>query len=73
MEVLILLVFVGLFLVLGAFLGFVWTVRQGTLDHSDRLALLPLEVESRTCTRDGTPCESAPAARPERKPCKRPA
>ncbi|MBC7172451.1 MAG: cbb3-type cytochrome oxidase assembly protein CcoS [Polyangiaceae bacterium] len=71
MEVLILLVFLGLLLVLSAFLGFVWTVRNGTLDHTDRLALLPLESESATSTRDGTPCVKAPAASLERPPCKR--
>lgn len=68
MEILILLVFLGLFLVLAAFLGFAWTVRQGTLDHSDRLALLPLETEPRTCAAQthGKPLDSAPSARPER-------
>jgi nitrogen fixation-related uncharacterized protein len=27
---------------------FAWTVRQGTFDHADRLALLPLEEEKPT-------------------------
>ncbi|MDH5490732.1 MAG: cbb3-type cytochrome oxidase assembly protein CcoS [Myxococcales bacterium] len=43
MSVLILLVFVSAILVIGAVLFFVWTVREHTYDHSDRLSLLPLE------------------------------
>ena len=42
MQVVILLVFVSLSLVICAVAFFVWTVRAGTLDHADRLALLPL-------------------------------
>jgi len=45
MEVLILLIFVCVLLVGGAVAFFVWTVRQGTFDHADRLALLPLDDE----------------------------
>jgi cbb3-type cytochrome oxidase maturation protein len=71
MEVLILLVFLGLLLVLSAFLGFVWTVRNGTLDHTDRLALLPLESEPVTSTQARAPHEQASAASLERPPCKR--
>jgi len=41
-EVLILLIAVSLSMALGAVLFFAWTVRQRTLDHADRLALLPL-------------------------------
>ena len=45
MEVLILLVFVSTVLVAGAVAFFVWNVRQGAHEHTDRLALLPLEEE----------------------------
>lgn len=54
MEILILLIFVCLALV-GAAVGFfAWTVRQGTFDHADRLALLPLDDDSTTTPIDGT-------------------
>lgn len=43
MEVLILLIFVSSVLVTGAVAFFAWNVRQGTHEHADRLALLPLE------------------------------
>ncbi|MBW1761694.1 MAG: cbb3-type cytochrome oxidase assembly protein CcoS [Deltaproteobacteria bacterium] len=46
MEILILLIFVSVILVGAAVAFFVWTVRQGTFDHADRLALLPLDDES---------------------------
>lgn len=46
MEILILLIFISVVLVGAAVACFVWTVRQGTFDHADRLALLPLEDES---------------------------
>ncbi len=45
MKILILLIFVCLVLVGSAVAFFAWTVRQGTFDHADRLALLPLEEE----------------------------
>ena len=45
MEVLILLIFVCVVLVGGAVAFFAWTVRQGTFDQADRLALLPLDEE----------------------------
>ena len=45
MEVLILLILVCVLLVGGAVAFFVWTVRQGTFDQADRLALLPLDDE----------------------------
>ena len=54
MEILILLIFVCVVLVGGAVAFFAWTVRQGTFDHTDRLALLPLEEEA------GTTPESEP-------------
>lgn len=45
MEILILLIFVCVVLVGAAVAAFVWTVRQGTFDQADRLALLPLDEE----------------------------
>ncbi|TFH32625.1 MAG: cbb3-type cytochrome oxidase assembly protein CcoS [Myxococcales bacterium] len=45
MEILILLIFVCVLLVGTAVACFAWTVRQGTFDHADRLALLPLDDE----------------------------
>jgi cbb3-type cytochrome oxidase maturation protein len=45
MEILILLIFVCVVLVGVAVAFFAWTVRQGTFDHADRLALLPLDDE----------------------------
>jgi cbb3-type cytochrome oxidase maturation protein len=43
MEILILLIFVSVLLVGSAVAFFAWTVRQGTFDQADRLALLPLD------------------------------
>jgi cbb3-type cytochrome oxidase maturation protein len=45
MEILILLIFICVVLVGVAVAFFAWTVRQGTFDHADRLALLPLDEE----------------------------
>jgi cbb3-type cytochrome oxidase maturation protein len=45
MEILILLIFVSVLLVGAAVAFFAWTVRQGTFDQVDRLALLPLDDE----------------------------
>jgi cbb3-type cytochrome oxidase maturation protein len=42
-EVLILLMFVSFVLATGAVGLFVWSVRQRTHQHADRLSLLPLE------------------------------
>jgi len=44
-EILIPMVLISLALVAGAIALFVWTVRQRTFDHADRLALLPLEED----------------------------
>ena len=46
MEILILLIFVCVLLVGAAVAFFGWTVRQGTFDQADRLALLPLDDEN---------------------------
>jgi cbb3-type cytochrome oxidase maturation protein len=47
-EVLILLIAVSLAMAMGAVLFFAWTVRERTLEHGDRLALLPLEDDEST-------------------------
>ncbi len=43
MEVIVLLIFISLVLVVGALLLLYASVRQGDLEHGDRLTLLPLE------------------------------
>lgn len=53
MSVIALQVFVSLMLVVGAVVLFVWTVRSRTLEHSDRLALAPLDEERRTPVHPG--------------------
>lgn len=62
MNVLLLQVFVSLCLVAGSVVLFVWTVRERTLDHSDRLALAPLEDDapSRTPGADAAPRAESP-------------
>lgn len=50
MSIVILQVFVSLMLVAGAVALFVWTVRNRTLDHADRLSLAPLEDDERVPT-----------------------
>lgn len=42
MDVLILLIFIGLVLVFGAVAFFAKTLKDGSFEHADRLALLPL-------------------------------
>ncbi len=53
MNVMILQVFVSLMLVLGAVVLFVFTVRARTFEHSDRLALKPLEEDTIHPTHSG--------------------
>ena len=43
MDILILQVFVSLLLVVGSVILFGFTCRQRSFEHSDRLALLPME------------------------------
>ena len=43
MDILILQVFVSLLLVVGSVILFAFTCRQRSFEHTDRLALLPLE------------------------------
>lgn len=47
MEILILTIFVSLALAALGVGFFVWTVRAGTGEHADRLALLPLEEDGK--------------------------
>lgn len=50
MDVLILLMFVGIVMVTLALGFFRWTVRLGSLQHADRLALLPLSDDEARST-----------------------
>ena len=61
MNVLLLTVFVSLMLALGAVLLFSWGWSKGEHQHSDRLALLPLED-------DGPPSSSASLESPPAAP-----
>lgn len=47
MNVLVLLLFVGVFVVALALGFFAFTVRSGALDHADRLSLLPLRDDEK--------------------------
>lgn len=58
MNVMILLLFIGVVLVTFAVGFFIWNVRSGTLQHVDRLALLPLGAEGASRV-DGTTRERA--------------
>ena len=59
MDILILQVFVSLLLVVSSVLLFGFTCRQRSFDHSDRLALLPMED-------DGPPVTGPTSPRPPR-------
>lgn len=50
MDILILQVFVSLLLVVSSVILFGFTCRQRSFDHSDRLALLPVEDEASSST-----------------------
>jgi len=43
MEVIVILVFISLVLVIAGLVSFAVSVRQGDMEHGDRLTLLPLE------------------------------
>ncbi len=45
MEVLVLTLFVSLVLAGAAIAFFVWSIRTGSHEHADRLALLPIEPD----------------------------
>ena len=47
MEIVTLQVFVSLMLVVGSVLLFAFTIRQRSLEHADRLALLPLQDDEK--------------------------
>jgi hypothetical protein len=64
MNVLALQVFVSLCLVAGAVVLYVHTVRARTLDHSDRLALAPLDDDERP----GATTELEPVSQPNPNP-----
>ena len=46
MDILILQVFVSLLLVVGSIVLFAFTCRQRSFEHSDRLALLPVDDDT---------------------------
>jgi len=50
MTVIVMQVFVSLMLVAAAVVLFIFTVRSRTLEHSDRLALAPLERDESSTT-----------------------
>jgi len=54
-NILVLQIFVSFVLVAGAVVLFIHTVRSRTLEHSDRLALAPLEDDGPTIDDDGAP------------------
>ncbi|MCC6877860.1 MAG: cbb3-type cytochrome oxidase assembly protein CcoS [Sandaracinaceae bacterium] len=61
MEVLILLIFVSLVLAAAAVAFFVITLRSGSHEHTDRLALLPIEPERTTADRDDSTVPRSPS------------
>jgi hypothetical protein len=52
MEVLSLQVFVSLGLVVSSIVLFAIACRQRDFDHADRLALLPIDEEKKSCSRN---------------------
>ena len=52
MDILILQVFVSLLLVVGSVILFAFTCRQRSFDHADRLALLPIDDDDQTETKE---------------------
>ena len=52
MDILILQVFVSLLLVIGSVILFAFTCRQRSFDHADRLALLPIDDDDQTATKE---------------------
>lgn len=55
MDILILQVFVSLLLVVSSVILFGFTCRQRSFDHSDRLALLPVEDDGTATAPPATP------------------
>jgi nitrogen fixation-related uncharacterized protein len=60
MSVIVLQVFVSLMLVVGAVVLFVWTVRNHTLEHADRLSLAPLDDDEPNPTTKSSTREQQP-------------
>jgi hypothetical protein len=58
MDILILQVFVSLLLVVSSVILFGFTCRQRSFDHSDRLALLPVEDDGPTPVKETQGTES---------------
>ncbi len=58
MNVMVLLLFIGVVFVTFAVGFFVWSVRTGSFQHTDRLALLPLRGETGIAA-DGTDREKS--------------
>ncbi len=54
MEALMLTVFVSILLVAASLLFFAWNLHHGSHDHSERLALLPLEEDARLAPPEST-------------------
>lgn len=52
MEVIVILVFISLILVIAGLYSFVVSVRQGDMEHGDRLTLLPLENDDMLVSTD---------------------
>ncbi len=58
MDILILQVFVSLLLVVGSIVLFAFTCRQRSFEHSDRLALLPVEDDGEPLVKEPKEIES---------------
>jgi len=59
-SILVLQIFVSLMLVAGSLVLFVYTVRARTLEHSDRLALAPLEDDAPAAADPAAPADASP-------------
>ena len=62
MEVVILQVFVSLLLVCGSLLLFAYSVRQRDFEHTERLALLPIQPDGETTVDFAPPREAGRTA-----------
>jgi len=60
-SILVLQIFVSLMLVAGSVVLFVYTVRARTLEHSDRLALAPLEDDAPAAAEPAPPSAASPS------------
>jgi cbb3-type cytochrome oxidase maturation protein len=57
MSVVVIQVFVSLLLVAGSLVLFVHSVRQRDFDHADRLALAPLDEDTKPLPETESPCK----------------